>query len=124
MGGLNFSGNRFRLVRSISGRKTTHGQLVALCPQHGEQFILPQTTSLMQDKAGGLIAGIKALPGLPLATQPVHLINFKTASAVNTNVYSCSRLYRQRQANNHLLYLKAGTAADEKSSYSQIMPGK
>jgi hypothetical protein len=64
---VNQSANGFRLVRSISGRKMTHGQLLAVCPHDSDRFILAQTTWLMQEKGGGLIAGIKALPGLPVA---------------------------------------------------------
>ena len=45
----------------------THGQLIALCPHDGDHFLLAQNTWLMQEKEGGLIAGVRALPGLPLA---------------------------------------------------------
>ena len=65
---VNQSANGFRLVRSISGRKMAHGQLLALCPHDGDRFILAQITWLMQERAGGLIVGIKALPGMPVAT--------------------------------------------------------
>ena len=65
---VNQSANGFRLVRSLSGKKMAHGQLLALCPHDGERFLLAQTTWLMQEKGGGLIAGIKALPGMPVAT--------------------------------------------------------
>ena len=44
-----------------------HGQLLALCPHDSDRFFLAQTTWLMQEKGGGLIAGIRALPGLPIA---------------------------------------------------------
>ena len=64
---VNQSANGFRLVRSVSGRKMVHGQLLALCPHDGERFLLAQATWLMQENKGGLIAGIRALPGLPLA---------------------------------------------------------
>lgn len=64
---VNQSANGFRLVRSTSGRKMTHGQLIALCPHDGDHFLLAQNTWLMQEKEGGLIAGVRALPGLPLA---------------------------------------------------------
>lgn len=64
---VNQSANGFRLVRSVSGRKMVHGQLLALCPHDGERFLLAQATWLMQESKGGLIAGIKALPGLPVA---------------------------------------------------------
>lgn len=65
---VNQSANGFRLVRSTSGKKMTHGQLLALCPHDGEHFLLARNTWLMQEKEGGLIAGIKALPGVPVAT--------------------------------------------------------
>jgi len=64
---VNQSANGFRLVRSISGKKMEHGQLLALCPHDGERFLLAKATWLMQEKGGGLIAGIETLPGLPIA---------------------------------------------------------
>ena len=64
---VNQSANGFRLVRSTSGRKMRHGQLIALCPHDGEKFLLAQNTWLMQEKEGGLTAGVRALPGLPVA---------------------------------------------------------
>lgn len=64
---VNQSANGFRLVRSTSGKKMAHGQLLALCPHDGERFLLAQNTWLMQENGGGLIAGIKALPGMPFA---------------------------------------------------------
>lgn len=65
---VNQSATGFRLVRSISGKKMAHGQLMALCPRDGERFLLARNTWLMQEKGGGLIAGIQALPGVPVAT--------------------------------------------------------
>ena len=65
---VNQSAQGFRLIRSVSGRKMAHGQLIALCPPDGEQFFLAQTSWLMQEREGGLIAGVDALPGLP---QPI-----------------------------------------------------
>lgn len=64
---VNQSANGFRLVRSSCGRKMLHGQLLALCPQDSAHFLLAQATWLMQETKGGLIAGIKVLPGLPAA---------------------------------------------------------
>lgn len=64
---VNQSANGFRLMRSISGRKLAHGQLLALCPQDSDRFLLAKTTWLMQEKGGGLIAGIMVLPGIPSA---------------------------------------------------------
>ena len=71
---VNQSANGFRLVRSISGKKMVHGQLLAICPHDGERFFLAQTTWLMQEKGGGLIAGVKALPGIPsaIAARPLE----------------------------------------------------
>ncbi len=72
---VNQSANGFRLVRSSCGRKMQHGQLLALCPQDSERFFLAQATWLTQETKGGLIAGIKALPGLPeaICARPIEL---------------------------------------------------
>jgi hypothetical protein len=64
---VNQSANGFRLVRSISGRKMVHGQLLALFPHDGERVLLAKATWLMQEKGGGLIAGLETLPGMPAA---------------------------------------------------------
>lgn len=64
---VNQSANGFRLMRSTSGRKMVHGQLIALCPHDGARFFLATTTWLMQEENGGLIAGVRSLPGIPLA---------------------------------------------------------
>jgi len=64
---VNQSANGFRLMRSVAGKKMEHGQLLAVCPHDGEHFLLAQTTWLMQERGGGLIAGVAALPGMPLA---------------------------------------------------------
>ena len=71
---VNQSANGFRLMRSISGKKMVHGQLLALCPHDGDRYLLAQTTWLMQEREGGLIAGIKALPGIPeaIAVRPLE----------------------------------------------------
>ena len=71
---VNQSANGFRLVRSISGKKVAHGQLLALCPQDSDRFLLAKTTWLMQEKGGGLIAGIMVLPGIPtaIAARPIE----------------------------------------------------
>ena len=71
---VNQSANGFRLLRSNSGRKMLHGQLLALRPPNSERFLLAQATWLMQETKGGLIAGIKALPGLPeaICARPVE----------------------------------------------------
>ncbi|MDR2788227.1 MAG: hypothetical protein LBD06_07685 [Candidatus Accumulibacter sp.] len=61
------SANGFRLMRAVDGRKMTHGQLLALRPHDGEHFLLAQVSWLMQENDGGLIVGLRALPGLPQA---------------------------------------------------------
>jgi hypothetical protein len=64
---VNQSANGFRLVCATPGKKIAHGQLLALCPHDGDRFLLAHATWLMQDKGGGLVAGVEALPGMPLA---------------------------------------------------------
>ncbi|MDR0577496.1 MAG: hypothetical protein LBI87_08180 [Candidatus Accumulibacter sp.] len=64
---VNQSADGFRLMRGLGGRKLAYGQLLALRPHDGDRFLLAQTTWLMQESRGGLIAGIRALPGLPAA---------------------------------------------------------
>jgi hypothetical protein len=64
---VNQSANGFRLMRSIAGRKVSHGQILAVCPDDGERYFLAQVTWLMQDRGRGLVAGIAALPGVPQA---------------------------------------------------------
>ena len=64
---VNQSANGFRLMRSVTGKRMTHGQLLALCPHDGEHFLLAKATWLMQEKESGLIAGILTLPGIPSA---------------------------------------------------------
>lgn len=62
---INHSANGFRLGRSAVGLKMAHGQLLALCPHDGDNFILAQTSWLMQEDSGGLVAGVAILPGMP-----------------------------------------------------------
>ena len=71
---VNQSANGFRLLRSVSGKRMAHGQLLALRPHDGHRFLLAKTTWLMQEKGGGLIAGVKALPGIPsaIAARPLE----------------------------------------------------
>lgn len=64
---VNQSANGFRLMRSVAGRKVSHGQILAVCPDDGERYFLAQVTWLMQDRGRGLVAGIAALPGAPQA---------------------------------------------------------
>lgn len=59
--------NGFRLLRSSVGRKVRPGQLLSICPHHGGVHLLAQLAWLMQEKGGGLVAGIAALPGRPQA---------------------------------------------------------
>ncbi|HZX31850.1 MAG TPA: hypothetical protein VFF03_10905, partial [Rhodocyclaceae bacterium] len=64
---INHSATGFRLARSAVGQKMAHGQLLAVCPHDGDKFLLAQSTWLMQEQAGGLVAGVAVLPGLPTA---------------------------------------------------------
>ena len=64
---VNQSANGFRLMRQIVGKKIAHGQLLALCPNEGGSYLLAQTTWLMQEYGGNLIAGVAVLPGKPQA---------------------------------------------------------
>jgi hypothetical protein len=64
---VNQSANGFCLIRNVEGRKIVHGQLLALRPRDSERFLLAQASWLMQESHGGLIAGLKVLPGLPQA---------------------------------------------------------
>lgn len=63
---INQSANGFRLARSTPGRKIAYGQLLALCPDDGQDFLLAQTRWLRQQN-DGLIGGVRALPGMPRA---------------------------------------------------------
>jgi cyclic-di-GMP-binding protein len=63
---INHSANGFRLSRSCAGQRITLGQLLAICPHDGEQFLLAQVTWLMQTRDDGLIAGVSVLPGIPI----------------------------------------------------------
>jgi hypothetical protein len=62
---INHSANGFRLARSCAGKRILHGQLMAVCPHDGENFLLAQTTWLLQEEGGSLIAGLATLPGRP-----------------------------------------------------------
>ncbi|MDR1995486.1 hypothetical protein [Azonexus sp.] len=64
---LNHSAKGFRLGRSCVGQKMLQGQLVAVCPHDGKAYLLAQVVWLMQEEAGGLLAGLSMLPGAPLA---------------------------------------------------------
>ncbi len=64
---VNQSASGFRLMRSLAGAKARHGQLLALRPHDGDRYFLAQICWLMQDRGGGLVAGVEALPGIPHA---------------------------------------------------------
>lgn len=70
---VNQSANGFRLTRGIAGRRMAHGQLIALSPPDGGRFLLAQVNWLMQERSGGLLAGVAVLPGMPqaLAARPL-----------------------------------------------------
>lgn len=62
---INHSANGFRLARSGAGQRIHHGQLMAVCPHDGENFLLAYATWLMQEDSGGLVVGLATLPGIP-----------------------------------------------------------
>ena len=64
---VNQSANGFRLARSVAGRRMAHGQLIAVSPPDGDRFLLAQSNWLMQERGGGLLAGVAVLPGIPVA---------------------------------------------------------
>lgn len=64
---INQSAQGFRLMRTCLGRRLKHGQLISVCPHDGERFLLAQITWLMQERSGGLVAGVALLPGIPQA---------------------------------------------------------
>lgn len=71
---VNQSASGFRLMRSLVGGRASHGQLLSLLPHDGERYFLAQICWLMQDRSGGLVAGVEALPGVPhaIAARAVH----------------------------------------------------
>lgn len=71
---MNHSASGFRLSRSSVGQKMLHGQLLAICPHDGEYFILAQSSWLMQEQEGGLIAGVAILPGMPTGVGVRHSV--------------------------------------------------
>lgn len=70
---INHSAAGFRLGRSAAGQRISHSQLIVVCPHDGERFLLAQVCWLMQEHAGGLIAGVATLPGMPagIGVRPV-----------------------------------------------------
>ena len=66
-GMTNHSANGFRLVRTAAGQKISHGELMAICPEDGDRYLLGQATWLMQSSDGGIVAGVAVLPGVPVA---------------------------------------------------------
>ncbi len=63
---INHSASGFRLGRSNAGQKLAHGQLILVCPHDGEHFLLAYVSWLMEERDGGLVAGVATLPGLPV----------------------------------------------------------
>ncbi|HRE18766.1 MAG TPA: hypothetical protein PLW86_17130 [Rhodocyclaceae bacterium] len=57
--------NGFRLARESDGLPIENGQLVALCPHDGGDYLLAQVQWLMRDQSGFLLAGFSILPGIP-----------------------------------------------------------
>jgi hypothetical protein len=70
---VNHSANGFRLRRGPAGRRVAHSQLLGLCPHDGQEYLLTQVTWLMQERSGGLVAGLAVLPGLPTAAAARHV---------------------------------------------------
>lgn len=62
---INHSANGFRLACNNPQERLRHGQLLAICPHDGEQFLLAQVNWLMQEISGAIVLGISILPGLP-----------------------------------------------------------
>lgn len=62
----NHSANGFRLTRSAAGQKIRHDQLLAICPEDGDRFLLGHATWLMQTADDGIVAGVALLPGVPV----------------------------------------------------------
>jgi len=71
------SAQGLRLVRPASqgGKRLAHGQLVAVRPADGKQFMLAQVRWLMAGDNGDLHVGAKLIPGMPtaLAVRPTGL---------------------------------------------------
>lgn len=84
---VNESANGFRLMRSTAGKKMAHGQLLATCPHDSNVFILAHTTWLMQERGGGLIAGVAALPGIPQAVVARPIIRGGTHSELFSRAF-------------------------------------
>jgi len=51
-----------------TGRRYAHGQLIAVRPSDAKNFLLAQVRWLMNSEEGDLYAGLKLMPGLPVAT--------------------------------------------------------
>ncbi len=62
---VNQSASGLCLMRGGAGKKITHGQLLAVCPQDGTRLLLARMVWLMQEQRNGLIAGVATLAGLP-----------------------------------------------------------
>jgi hypothetical protein len=62
---VNHSANGFRMARSCAGQRLSHGQLMAVCPHDGDNFLLAHVIWLMQEEGGGLFTGVATLPGMP-----------------------------------------------------------
>jgi hypothetical protein len=111
---INHSANGFRLARSSVGQKMSHGQLLALCPHDGGRYLLAQNCWLMQEREGGLVAGVSVLPGLPTGVavrinddgrggnrpfvrgflmSPVPNVAEKGSIVLPTGTYQASRVY-------------------------------
>lgn len=61
----------FRLSREAEGLRIENGQLVALRPHDGGDYLLTQVQWLMREQSGALLAGFAVLPGIP---RPVSIL--------------------------------------------------
>ena len=71
------SASGFRLRRGAAGERIEHGQLFCMQPPDGEPFLLAQVSWLMLEVGGGLLAGVRVLPGAPpqgIALRPSGLM--------------------------------------------------
>lgn len=64
---VNQSANGFRLTCKSVRKPLVYGASLAVCPHDAMRYLLAQVVWLMQMRAGGVIAGVVVLPGIPQA---------------------------------------------------------
>jgi hypothetical protein len=82
---LNESANGFRLERRSVGQRVAHKQLIAILPSDGDRYVLAQAHWLMQERDGGLVAGVEVLPGAP---EPVAVKRVSNDGAPSSDPFS------------------------------------